>query len=303
MINSYFFSSETPNELDKKKEVVNFNNNTFNFSKNSNYTVYTLYEPDGTIIQSNSPLKYSKQGELYTVLSLSHFFKIEGDYGLIILKDYQQSPFEIENEEYEFYPFNVSSNHTVNLHIKVDVNETTNEIVYVIIKKPGYIMEDNDVKKSTFLSHFATIRHPIEGCKDASKISVQYEEPISILQTEMGTGIFPSRHTDKSQIIFHADSNEKVHLRVGNMSELKENLDFAIVAFKDWKQVPLLNGKLVNFLDVSKGVTHLYELTFPETEKLSNYQIIGFPRPFRSLKNIPILPNYSSHRTVIHPSK
>lgn len=269
--------------------------------ENSNVVSYGLYDSDGNIINASDKLTCPKNNQLNNTLSFSHFFKNGGDYGLIILADFKQTEFQVNNDNYKLYPFKIQPNSSININITVPIENNTKEISYIIVKKPNFFMRDENLKTATFLREVIVLRYNFEDSNGSLQIDTKYKKGLKTYSKATSTGIFTSNVPDLSKIIFNTESNKDAYIRVGN--ETQVDLDFALIAFKDWEQIPLLDNELINYVKSSDGETQVYNLRFPEVKKLSNYQVIAFPKPYNYSNDNNIEVAYPSPRTTIYPNK
>jgi len=96
-------------------------------------------------------------------------------------------------------------------------------------------------------------------------------------------------------VTYESKSKEDAYLHVGNLDNSK--IDYAVVAFTDWKQTPLLNDKYVNYIDVSPNEREVYKFSFPTVDDEINYQIIAFKNPYKTSNEMA----YGTMRTVLTP--
>ena len=61
----------------------------------------------------------------------------------------------------------------------------------------------------------------------------------------------------------------------------KENLDYAVVMFSDWNQVAFNNGSNVKYFNLNPNEKQIFELTLPDINESSLFQVIAFPMPYK----------------------
>ena len=83
----------------------------------------------------------------------------------------------------------------------------------------------------------------------------------------------------EQQSIYRGKSGDKVYITLGNYS--KENLDYAVVMFSDWNQVAFNNGSNVKYFNLNPNEKQIFELTLPDINESSLFQVIAFPMPYK----------------------
>ena len=70
-----------------------------------------------------------------------------------------------------------------------------------------------------------------------------------------------------------------MYITLGNYS--KENLDYAVGMFSDWNQVAFNNGSNVKYFNLNPNEKQIFELTLPDINESSLFQVIAFPMPYK----------------------
>ncbi len=262
---------------------------------NSGNIAVGLYEPNGKLIEEGSVLKYPEDGQLIKVISLSHFFDKEGDYGLIILRDFNQAEFEVDGKKHLMYPFIVKPNQTINIKTKIEIKKGIKELDYLVIKKPNYLLKEENIQKASFLQNVIAMRFLIE--KGEEKKIPFYTKPFKTFDSP-STSLFISR-SNNLKLMYTSKSNEEVFLSIGHPEG--KNSDFAVVAFLNWKQVPL-NSQKINYVNVEKEKREVFLLRLPQVSREYNYQVVSFPKPYQiSSSDYGNQIVYGSPRIVLQP--
>lgn len=266
--------------VDQKK--TEYSNIPPGIKENSGVITHGLYEPNGKLIDNGSPMAIPDNGRLEKVVSFSRFNKIVSEYGLINLVDFEQVDFEVEGTTFRMYPLMVEPNETANIHTVVNIGNDTKEIVYLIVPKPNYLLEEKDTGKALYLQELYSMRFHLVGAAQKAKTDISYIPPKETTNINPITDMSLSQLKDRSRLIFQGKSGQRVYLRI---CDEKKDMEYALIALLDWNQVPFLNSK-VNFVQVPKGQTYIFQMELPQTSKKVNYQIIALPKPFAQKKDL-----------------
>ncbi|ARU59635.1 hypothetical protein CBW65_00025 [Tumebacillus avium] len=264
--------------------------------KGSNTISYGLYEPDGKIIDNGTVLTPGPDNRITKVLSLSHFIEVDRKYGLVVLEDFKQIPFTVDGKTQTFYSFVMTPNKTINLKIDLTVSDGVQELDYLIIKKPEYLVTDQDIEKASALQEALPLRFPINRQDN----SLNYAVPAQTFTSGPNDNVFISRQAEELKILFQSKDDEPAYLSVGNIQ--KQDVDYALVAFQNWEQVPVDGQQPVLFTKLKPGERAVYPLQFPGTDAEQNYQIFAFPKPFQvDRKDYASQHLYGTLRTILQP--
>jgi hypothetical protein len=276
-----------------------FHNDQPGISRDTNFISFGLYDPNGKIINNGSILS-PLDNKLNKILSISHNINEEREYSLIILENFSQSKFAVSGKEYLTYDFIMKPNSKFHFEIQLDVPQDTKEVDCLIIKKPKYLLKDNDVTKASILQEVLPLRFKIASSKNQEPNKLNYEKPLQTFYQGPNDCVFISESIDKLKIMYRLKQNKTAYLSVGNIKN--KNVDYALVAFLDWKQVPVLNNKEVIYVSVPKGVRKVFPLSLMNTEKEKNYQVLALPKPYQaSPTDNSSQTVYGSMRTIIEP--
>lgn len=264
--------------------------------KGSNTISYGLYEPDGKIIDNGTVLTPGADNRITKVLSLSHFIEVDRKYGLVVLEDFKQIPFTVDGKTQTYYSFDMTPNQTVNIKIDLTVRDGSQELDYLIIKKPEYMVTDQDIEKASALQEALPLRFPINR-KDNS---LDYAVPAQTFTSGPNDNVFISRNAEELKILFQSPDDEPAFLSVGNIQ--KQDVEYALVAFQNWEQVPVNDRHPVLYAKVKPGERIVYPLQFPGTDAEQNYQIFAFPKPYQvDRKDYASQHLYGTLRTILQP--
>ncbi|MGE6379031.1 hypothetical protein [Peribacillus muralis] len=103
------------------------------FQEGSNTISYGLLDDDGKVLNNGSTLE-PKNNKLEYTLSLSNFIELERDYAVMVLRNFEQTPFTVEGKPYSVYTFKAKPNKSIEFDLSVATNDRTKEIVFLYLK-------------------------------------------------------------------------------------------------------------------------------------------------------------------------
>ncbi|PFE10615.1 hypothetical protein [Bacillus cereus] len=298
IISVYF----TLNKPVQKQETSNDKNINTNITKKQereqlNTISYGLKNIDGKHIDNGDTIE-SKNNKVNVYLSLNHNIDENREYGLIILENYKQKPFKIENntQETSKYFFNMNPYSSKKIKISLNISENANELTFLLIKKPNYKLKDNDINKASILEEILSMRYSI---KNKNKIEmIQEIQPENILTDGLNEPLFITKDKENLQIVF-SETEEKEFI-VSNGNETDKEMKYAIIAFKDWEQNEIVNNKDVIYTTVAPQTRQIFKFILPKVEQESNFQLIALPFPNEvSKENYVSQQTYTSFRMLI----
>ncbi|MEF7658090.1 hypothetical protein [Bacillus thuringiensis] len=269
----------------------------------ANTVSYGLKDKSGQHIDNGSEI-VSENNNVNVTLSFMHNVDENRNYGLIVLEDYQQKNFKTEENTKEIsnYAFQMKPNSSIDTKISLDVSPNAKELTFLIIKKPEYKLKDNDLNKAAILEEVLSMRYPVNSNhKEEEKtksIPVQPIQPKTVLKDNLYEPLFVTKNEEKLQAVF--SENEGKELTVSNGNESKEEIDYAIVAFKDWEQIEILDNKKVAYTTVAPETRQIFNFKLPTVDQESNFQLVALPFPYKVSKdNYPSQQAFGSFRIVI----
>ncbi|OJE51446.1 hypothetical protein BAQ49_21710 [Bacillus proteolyticus] len=257
----------------------------------TNTVSYGLKDDQGQHIDNGSEI-ISENNKINVSLSFVHNINEDRKYGLIILEDYEQKPFKIDDtpNAVSHYSFDIKPNSSLTTKIHLQISPTARELTFLIIKKPEYKLIDNDLNKAAILEEVLSMRYSINTHhKDTEKIQLTPVQPKTVLKDDLYEPLFVTRNEEKLQAVL--SENEGKELTISSGNETTEEMSYAIVAFKDWEQVELLNNQKVAYATVAPETRQIFNFTLPIVEQESNFQLVAFPFPYKVSKN-----NYMSQQ-------
>ncbi|XKK17865.1 hypothetical protein HFP68_04200 [Bacillus sp. CB28A.1] len=266
----------------------------------TNTISYGLKDNQGQHINNGSTIT-SEDNKINVTLSFVHTINENRKYGLIVLEDYEQKPFKIEDttNEISHYFFDMKPNSSITTKISLHTSPNANELTFLIIKKPEYKLKDNNLNKAAILEDILSMRysmHPLQ--KENEKIKLSLIDPDAILKDGLYEPLFVTNREENLQTVFFEKEGKQLTLSNGN--ETNDEMTYAIVAFKDWKQVEIFNNRKVVYTKVAPETRQIFNFTLPSVDQESNFQLVAFPFPFKVSEEDYISQQaFSSFRIVI----
>ncbi|MGA5661020.1 hypothetical protein ACPCZR_15815 [Bacillus bombysepticus] len=266
----------------------------------TNTISYGLKDNQGQHINNGSTIT-SEDNKINVTLSFVHTINENRKYGLIVLEDYEQKPFKIEDttNEISHYFFDMKPNSSITTKISLHTSPNASELTFLIIKKPEYKLKDNNLNKAAILEDILSMRysmHPLQ--KENEKIKLSLIDPDAILKDGLYEPLFVTNREENLQTVFFEKEGKQLILSNGN--ETNDEITYAIVAFKDWKQVEIFNNRKVVYTKVAPETRQIFNFTLPSVNQESNFQLVAFPFPFKVSEEDYISQQaFSSFRIVI----
>lgn len=286
----------------KKNNSLNVTSNSSEINSNNvtrqtaNTIGYGLKSIKGEHIDNGSSI--TPQNNIINVnVSIDHNLDEHREYSLIVLEDFKQVPFKIENKQrFVKYFFTMAPNTSKYINVTLSVNSNAREVIFLLIKKPNYKLKDMDFNRAGILGEVLCMRYSLNQNKNIGNIKESV--PDFIIKDGLNEYLFVTKNKDKLQSVFVETEGKELTLSAGNDTE--KPMRFAIVAFKDWEQIKIINNQDVIYTTVPLGERQLFNFNLPDVEKESNFQVIALPFPYEvSKENYISQQAFGSFRIVI----
>ncbi|MDR4928185.1 hypothetical protein [Peribacillus simplex] len=296
----WFYASSPPKELSTSNnddiEKESEETNTAEYGS----VGYGLVDLIGKLIDEGSALN-SKNDEVTVVASVDNDIDEDRKYVLLIFEDYKQVNFKAENkvQDVNKYFFDMKPNSSINFNVAVPIRSDSSELTFVIVQKPEYKLKELDLIKAGILEQVLSMRYSINKAdseKDVKK--VKEVKPDAIVKDGLNESISITNSQEKLQSIMTEKEGKKLKLSAGN--ETNDEIRYAIIALKDWEQVPVIDNTEVLYTNVPPETRHLFDFNLPDVEREKNFQLIAFPFPYEvNADNYESQQTFGSFRVVI----
>lgn len=249
------------------------------------YTACGFYDSEtGKIIDSGTTIKVPSD-ILRGRIHFQQNFPIERTYLLIILVDYMQHQFFVENQSFQSYPFKLEGENEINLNISVNLTETDGkEFSFLIIPEPeeknflidgeynwDFMFLGRELIANRYILDRLTLQSIEEEEIPQNYIEFQSEWDIS------GFELVKSRNNLKAFV--EGKGGEMLELLILNQDQASEDKNYIILSFSDWQQVAVDGENMKYDVTVKANSSISIPITLPEVEVPTIFQIIAFNNP------------------------
>ncbi|MEC0204863.1 hypothetical protein P4H39_19845 [Paenibacillus lautus] len=247
-----------------------------------NYVTIASYDANGVPLLDTSNIEVGDNSKASLIITLENGIDHTRDYKLLVLQNYIQSDFYVENQKSKnkSYLFHVKSREEVDLPISVDINKDTEEIIFLIIKEPDDIITEFDIKKMYYYEEVYAKRFLVDDGNNHPQI--KFKEPDFEYRSEVdNTPIFLSDLQHERKVLPSTKENSIAYLHMGSPHK-DEETRYAVIALQNWNQARI-NQDLVLYINAPQNKTVGYEVGIPYIEKKQeNLQFIAFPYPYEN---------------------
>jgi len=230
----------------------------------------------GKILDSGSSIDSDMANH---TLNISHNLYHERKYKIIVLVDFEQVEFLVDNKKVYSYDVDMEAVDEVEVDINVDYSKDAKELCYLIIKKPEYFTDERDIRELSSLKELMCLRYNL----NENPKHIIYEKNLDSIDGKPLDEIFLTDKEEELKVITASNSNEEKKLVLGNLRE--HEIDYAVVQFVNWEQVPFQNGNRVNYFELMPDGNISYSVNIPEANKDSIVQYVAFSYPYTISEN------------------
>lgn len=237
----------------------------------TNTISYGLFDENNQLINTHE--LDTLDGKYQFTFSLSNFIEIPREYMLLILVDFKQYKFEVDGKEKKSHTFLARPNETKNILFNIEIPKHSKELAVLIIKNPYKIIKDTDknkLKLASSLQDILCLRYSLNNTNLEFSNTLN---PLSISTNTAIDDVFLSENNRELKVTLNYPNNKPLFLHIGSFN--KKETPVAIIAFKNWEQIPI-NGNLINF---TKASNKMKVFQINDLDK-GVVQILTFPKPF-----------------------
>jgi len=299
------FSTETKSPSGKN-DVVKYNEDG-SVTLPEGYTANGFYDIETNKIIDGRTTIHVSGDVLRGRVSFHQNFPTERKYLFIVLIDYMQHEFFVENNSYQSYPFKLEGESEFNMDISVELAESEGwEFSYIIVSEPDEkeFLTDGEYDWNTM---FFT-REPVINRFNLDKLSSPLEanqenhQDFTEFQCEgniWGFELVKSR--EQLTAFVNGKSGEMAELVILNQEQDAEEKKYVILGFSDWKQVPLNGTNMKYYVTVPANTSVSIPIILPEVKEPTVFQVIAISEPDTVLNVDNIKQNPSSFRVLVNP--
>lgn len=296
----YFFNS-------KKVKVQNSNSDQ-DFTYNNDGTVTLgsgmlangFYDINTNKIINSGSLLEPSNGKIQGQVSFKQNISEKRNYLLIIMIDYKQHDFIVNNSVYNTFPFSLKGEDGLRINVEItNIKSDEHEFSYLIIPEPDItklsIDNSNEWNKLLMTSNIYWWRLLLN---DLNKNNLEYDKSYVKMDSQTNFGIQLTKSHESVTAMPSCTSMDDVELILSNINNY--DMEYVLIAFLNWKQSPFTVNDMMKLIDIPSKSTIYFKLKIPNVKKDTPYQIIAIPKPFsNNLKSM--TPPISTLRTVVLP--
>ncbi len=320
----YFFLKETPIEEtggkgtenqefsteikspSEKNDVVKYNEDG-SVTLPEGYTANGFYDIEtNKIIDSRTTIHISGD-VLQGRVSFQQNFPTERNYLLIVLIDYMQHDFFVENNSYQSYPFKLEGESEFNLDISIELAESEGrEFSYIIVSEPDEkeFLADGEYDWDTmfFLREPVINRFNLDRLPSQSEANQENQQDFMEFQAEGNiSGFELVKSREQLTAFVDGKSGEMTELVILNQEQDAEEKKYVILGFSGWKQVPLNGTNMKYYVTVPANTSVSIPVILPEVKEPAVFQVIAISEPDTVLNVENIKQDPSSFRVLVNP--
>ncbi|MGO4529904.1 hypothetical protein AB4Z30_12570 [Paenibacillus sp. 2TAF8] len=279
--------SSDDTSLFKEKIPSTANRDSLPFASGSNGISLGLYNPNGNI-ETEFHFQVEEGESVKKFISLGNMIKKDRLYKLILLVDYQQVPFSVDDGE-PLLEFDVQMKAGQTIEIPVEVpplSKGLHDILFVIAKYPDDKSLDEEFRKKTDLNHLLFQRFSVSVGDNDTPNKIQFDNTGELEDKNLG-GVFLSKNNDYQRwLTENVGLNERLQyfVHIGNSVREKDQT-YALVILSDWKQINITQDKNVLFykLQEDNAFSLKTEVTAPDQEGVYDLTALLISNPFQKL--------------------
>lgn len=257
---------------------------------------FGFFSTDGHLYENE--VAKIENGELSAVVQYQQNYSETRKYLLIMMVDYEQHEFIVDNNICNTYCFSLEGDTTFKIPFTLcGLDADASEIEFLIFNEPDY--RNLSIEDDLGWTQMHKMSECYAGRLRISDTPKQNQQP-SIEGNEYeadNDGLFLSESLDKLILMPRAQSGQPVNLILGNPAE--ENCEFALVAFCGWEQINLSEDSKTVYTTLNPRQTKYYQLDLPTVTENQPYQIVAFEKPFSENVKYVLPGPYATYRTLV----
>lgn len=254
--------------------------------KSISENVGSSFKVDIRNIKNGKPSRevFLNEGESFKGKAIiSNISKVNEEYGLLLLKNYEQVQFKVNGKKRSFYSLKIKSNMSRSFVFEID-NFTKGfyDVDFLIVAKPFNLFKDLHTRE---ISPNLIFTYRANFFVDSSDSPVIDFNPVTNAKNLFNSNIILSKTKVidvNDDIWFRDKSNGNLDYNLYISNYFEKPLKFAVVAFLNYKQVEINDSKkYYGLLEPQKAVNLVAKLRLKE--KKNELFAIFIPKPFTKL--------------------
>lgn len=261
------------------------------------FTAYGFYSEEGQFVDSGGDIECDN-GHVKGQVEFQQNHEGTTEYGLILMLDFIQREFMVEDTAYQMYRFSLTGEDDIRIDVDIDVMEGADRLTYLIIMEPD--LRDFSLKDEDGWNNFMVTKNVYSNSYFISDESGQIAKEDEVISTDElpelefdGNVGFELIKSELDMSVFDsAKGGEEAVLCIGGMGTKAEIC--TAVAFCNWEQVPVIQGELIQSYSCVPGRNSYEKIIFPDMQEEAVYQAFlfdasdGYAKPVRPTFRIKI---------------
>ncbi len=251
------------------------------------YASHGFHAEDGTLFDTGSIIE-CENGSIKGQIEFQQNTAGTMNYGLIIMADFVQKKFTVQNEQFDCYRFSLTDEERAIIQIEFPADDDAYEWEYLIVPEPD--AKDFSMDSDSGWNNFMATRgvftgsYRMEDKSGGKRFPHVYEQTdtdkLGELKHDGNTGFQLVKSSKDLRVFDSAKAGSRACLCLGGMRE--EAQAYAVVAFCGWKQTEISKGQLVRCYTSVPDRNSYDEIIFPNIKEDAVYQMFAFELPFES---------------------
>lgn len=242
-----------------------------------NSVSYGFYDPSGNFVAGGEKLPVEGDKIKTTIHFQQNIPGESVEYMLIMLIDYMQQNFSVQNKNYRNYIFSLEKEGEVEIDVELPLQKGDKTLSFLIIPKPeeyNLNFDTNEGRNNIADTHrFHSVTCYLDN-KDKEEIIFSQE---IVGYTGANKNISMVEDIDTQEVITSCTGGENVKIVLGNSYSYKKS--YIMFAFLGWEQ-SWIDDKPYQVFELEPERGYYYDLNIPMVKDVQPYQVFLLEDPF-----------------------
>lgn len=249
------------------------------------YTSNGFYNLETNAIIDNGTTIEISGDVLQGRISFQQNFPVKRSYLVIVLIDYIQHEFYVEDQSFQSYSFQLEGESKINLDISIFLTESEGtEFSYIIVPQPeekNYLI-DGKYDWNTMFSDRGLIfgRYHLDRLYFQAEKEQEFPQDYIEFQAEgniSGFELVESR--SNINVSVEEKGGRTLELVFLNQTQESKETNYVVLGFADWNQIPVDGIHMKYFVTIPADTSVSIPVTLPYVEEPTIFQIVAFSDP------------------------
>lgn len=241
---------------------------------------YGFYTMNGLIVNDGEKLT-TENGSIKGIVNIQQNLPGTVNYGLLLMQDFIQQDFYVNEEKYQIYQFSMTGIDEKNIEIELSVEENATEFEYLIVRSPDMTGFENEqgldweklIDSKNAYSFFAVLDETANEMKQDAAYLYKTADEMETIQSVPGLGFELLKTQDNLSVFGEASAGDKIGLGIGSL--LADAEQCYMIAFCNWKQAVIEEqAKVIIYPKMDKMLYD--EIELPQVDGDAVYQVFLF---------------------------